>query len=88
MDAMPNYWDNPNPAQPHPLEDAKSSEFERTYAMFEHLSLLVENLHVECDTAGYRVVLGPYSTREQAEETGRKIGMPSFVVSGQDTPDR
>ena len=35
-----------------------------------------------------RVVLGPYSTREQAEETGRKIGMPSFVVSGQDTPDR
>jgi hypothetical protein len=35
-----------------------------------------------------RVVLGPYSTREQAEETGRKIGMPSFVVSAQDTPDR
>ena len=29
----------------------------------------------------YRVVLGPYATREQAEETGRKIGMPSFVVT-------
>lgn len=31
----------------------------------------------------YRVVLGPYSTREQAEETGRKIGMPSFIVTVQ-----
>jgi hypothetical protein len=36
----------------------------------------------------HRVVLGPYATREQAEETGRKIGMPSFVVSGQDAPGR
>lgn len=36
----------------------------------------------------HRVVLGPYATREQAESTGRKIGMPSFVVSGQDSPDR
>ena len=36
----------------------------------------------------YRVVLGPYATREQAEETGRKIGMPSFVVSAQDAPAR
>ena len=32
----------------------------------------------------YRVVLGPYSTREQAEETGRKLGMPSFIVTAQD----
>jgi hypothetical protein len=31
----------------------------------------------------YRVVLGPYATREQAEATGRKIGMPSFVVTTQ-----
>ena len=30
----------------------------------------------------------PYATREQAEETGRKIGMPSFIVSAQDAPDR
>ncbi len=36
----------------------------------------------------HRVVLGPYATREQAEETGRKIGMPSFVVSGADASDR
>ena len=36
----------------------------------------------------HRVVLGPYATREQAEETGRRIGMPSFVVSGADAPDR
>jgi hypothetical protein len=34
----------------------------------------------------YRVVLGPYATREQAEETGRGIGMPSFVVTSQDSP--
>jgi hypothetical protein len=32
----------------------------------------------------YRVVLGPYVTREQAEETGRKLGMPSFIVTAQD----
>ncbi len=32
----------------------------------------------------YRVVLGPYATREQAEATGRKIGMPSFIVTSQD----
>ncbi len=32
----------------------------------------------------YRVVLGPYATREQAEETGRRLGMPSFIVTAQD----
>jgi hypothetical protein len=32
----------------------------------------------------FRVVLGPYATREQAEETSRKLGMPSFIVSTQD----
>ena len=29
----------------------------------------------------YRVVLGPYPTREAAEEAGRLVGMPSFVIS-------
>ena len=32
----------------------------------------------------YRVVLGPYATREQAEATGRTIGMPSFIVTAQE----
>jgi hypothetical protein len=32
----------------------------------------------------FRVVLGPYASRDQAEATGRKIGMPSFVVTAQD----
>jgi hypothetical protein len=32
----------------------------------------------------YRVVLGPYATREEAEQTGRKLGMPSFIVTAQD----
>jgi hypothetical protein len=36
----------------------------------------------------FRVVLGPYATREQAEETGRGIGMPSFVVTSQDPPSQ
>lgn len=31
----------------------------------------------------YRVVLGPFRTREDAEETGRKLGMPSFVITAQ-----
>jgi hypothetical protein len=32
----------------------------------------------------YRVVLGPYATREEAEQTGRRLGMPSFIVTAQD----
>jgi hypothetical protein len=36
----------------------------------------------------FRVVLGPYASRDQAEETGRKIGMPSFVVTAQDEAAR
>lgn len=32
----------------------------------------------------FRVVLGPYSTREQAMETSRKLGMPSFIVTAQE----
>jgi hypothetical protein len=36
----------------------------------------------------YRVVLGPYATREQAEETGGKLGMPSFIVTAQDQSGR
>jgi hypothetical protein len=36
----------------------------------------------------YRVVLGPYATREQAEETGRRIGMPSFIVTAQGGAER
>jgi cell division septation protein DedD len=31
----------------------------------------------------YRVVLGPFPTREAAEETGRRLGMPSFVITAQ-----
>lgn len=34
----------------------------------------------------YRVVLGPYTTREQAEATGKSLGMPSFVITPQDQP--
>jgi DNA-binding beta-propeller fold protein YncE len=29
----------------------------------------------------YRVVVGPYATRDQADSASRKLGMPSFVVS-------
>lgn len=29
----------------------------------------------------YRVVLGPFTTREAAEETSRRLGMPSFVIT-------
>ncbi len=32
----------------------------------------------------YRVVLGPYPSREQAEETGRSLGMPYFVINATD----
>jgi hypothetical protein len=34
----------------------------------------------------YRVVLGPYATREQAEATGKTLGMPSFVITPEDQP--
>ena len=36
----------------------------------------------------YRVVLGPYPSREAAEEATRKVGMPSFVVTVQDSIGR
>ncbi len=29
----------------------------------------------------YRVVVGPYATREQADSAGRALGMPSFVIT-------
>ena len=28
----------------------------------------------------------PYATREQAEATGKSLGMPSFVITPQDQP--
>lgn len=32
----------------------------------------------------YRVVLGPYATRDEAEEIGRTLGMPYWIFSDQD----
>jgi hypothetical protein len=29
----------------------------------------------------HRVVVGPYRSREEAEEAGRKLGMPSFIIA-------
>jgi cell division septation protein DedD len=29
---------------------------------------------------GYRVVVGPYPTREQAEEVGKKLGRSYFLI--------
>ncbi len=34
----------------------------------------------------YRVVVGPFGTREQADSASRSLGMPSFVISGPGTP--
>ncbi len=34
----------------------------------------------------YRVVVGPFSSREQADSASRSLGMPSFVISGPGTP--
>lgn len=36
---------------------------------------------------GYRVVLGPYPTREAAESTGKKLGQPYFIYTP-DSPGR
>ncbi|HEX6644511.1 MAG TPA: SPOR domain-containing protein [Gemmatimonadales bacterium] len=36
-------------------------------------------------TDPYRVVLGPYASREAAEEAGRSLGMPYFVVGAGDS---
>ncbi len=33
-------------------------------------------------TDGYRVVIGPFDTRDQAEEAGRGLGRPYFTVTG------
>jgi hypothetical protein len=34
----------------------------------------------------YRVVLGPYPTRDQADAAAKTLGMPSFVITPQDQP--
>jgi len=34
----------------------------------------------------YRVVVGPFASREQADSASRSLGMPSFVISGPGTP--
>ena len=34
----------------------------------------------------YRVVVGPFNSREQADSASRSLGMPSFVISGPGTP--
>src|ERR1044071_5397711 len=52
MSAMPNYWDNPSSPQaapynsngPHPMDDPQVAEWERTYSMFTHLTLLLKHL--------------------------------------------
>ena len=31
----------------------------------------------------YRVLLGPFRTRDEAEETSRRLGMPSFVITAE-----
>ena len=36
----------------------------------------------------YRVVLGPYATREAAEDAGKKVGMPSFIITVADSTAR
>jgi len=36
----------------------------------------------------YRVVLGPFRTRDEAEETSRRLGMPSFVITAQGDSSR
>jgi hypothetical protein len=34
----------------------------------------------------YRVVIGPYSSREEADQTGRKLGRPFFVYESEGSP--
>jgi hypothetical protein len=34
----------------------------------------------------FRVVVGPFGSREQADSASRSLGMPSFVISGPGTP--
>ncbi len=36
----------------------------------------------------YRVVLGPYATRDEAEQIGRTLGMPYWIFSDQDASDQ
>lgn len=32
------------------------------------------------ENTGYRVVLGPFGSREEAETAGRSLGMPYFII--------
>lgn len=44
-------------------------------------------LRPSADTEAYRVVLGPYASRDSAEATGRTLGMPYFIISLTPNPD-
>jgi hypothetical protein len=44
-------------------------------------------LRPAADTEAYRVVLGPYPSRDSAEATGRTLGMPYFIISLPAKPD-
>ena len=34
----------------------------------------------------FRVVIGPYASRDEAEETGRKLGMPYWIFTRDAAP--
>lgn len=50
-------------------------------AKFKAQGLPAEVLSPSSPDDPYRVVLGPYPTRDAAEEAGRRLGVPSFIVT-------
>lgn len=72
------------PGVPAGLQLAEPGLVRRWARQLEQQGLPASVLEPRDGEEGFRVVLGPYPTREVAESTGRRLGRPFFIYQ----PDR
>ncbi len=82
-DSMP---DVPVPAGPTPVylqvSSSQNAEWARAFAdQLKQGGFPARVLDPAKQDEGFRVVVGPYRTREEADATGRRLGRPYFVIT-------
>jgi hypothetical protein len=64
------------------VSSSQSAEWSRDFAkQLSDAGFPAQVIDPTTPDEGYRVIVGPYGTREAAEETGRKLGRPYFVLT-------
>lgn len=64
------------------MSSSQSAEWSRDFAkQLSDAGFPAKVIDPTTPDEGYRVIVGPYGTREAAEETGRKLGRPYFVLT-------